>query len=121
MERKDKKLNKQLLEKIKKRLLEEKREIERWIEESKESFQVNLDVGDEADMAAIDATQEAHLQAVDTKRGQLKEIMHALEKIEDGTYGYCENCNCKLPVNRIKALPTARYCIKCQQVMERSR
>jgi len=121
MVRKSKGFDRRLLEEIKEKLLEEKKEIERWIDESKETLQINIDVGDEADMATIDTTQESHLQAVDTKRGRLREIIHALEKIENGTYGYCESCNCKLPISRIKALPVARYCIKCQQIMERSR
>ena len=43
----------------------------------------------------------------------------ALKKIEDGTYGECEQCKGLIPKSRLKALPYARLCLKCQQAKER--
>jgi DnaK suppressor protein len=47
-----------------------------------------------------------------------KSILNALEKIEDGSYGICEECEEEIPINRLKAIPDARYCIACQTELE---
>jgi len=46
---------------------------------------------------------------------QLRDIDLALEKIKNGTYGICENCKEKMPIERIEAYPEARLCIKCEK------
>ncbi len=43
----------------------------------------------------------------------------ALEKIEDGTYGKCEGCGEDISKKRLKVLPFAKYCVKCQSEMEK--
>jgi len=45
----------------------------------------------------------------------LKEIDHTLEKIKQGLYGICEKCQKKISAQRLEALPTARYCLKCKR------
>jgi len=50
---------------------------------------------------------------------ELCDINLALEKIEGGTYGLCENCSGEIPRKRLKALPFARLCIACKQEEER--
>jgi RNA polymerase-binding transcription factor DksA len=47
------------------------------------------------------------------------EIDNALEKIQEGTYGRCENCQEEIARERLRALPFARLCIKCKQAEER--
>lgn len=44
---------------------------------------------------------------------QLKDILEALEKMETETYGTCENCNAEIPIERLRAYPAAKTCIKC--------
>ena len=44
---------------------------------------------------------------------QLKDTNDALKRIEDGTYGVCDNCSQEIPIERLKAYPAARNCIKC--------
>jgi DnaK suppressor protein len=43
----------------------------------------------------------------------------ALERIERGTYGVCEDCGGKIPVRRLEAYPAARRCIACKSLLER--
>jgi RNA polymerase-binding transcription factor DksA len=43
----------------------------------------------------------------------LSEVEHALAKIEDGTYGTCENCGQPISPARLEAQPAARHCINC--------
>jgi RNA polymerase-binding transcription factor DksA len=46
---------------------------------------------------------------------RLKNINLALEKIEKGKYGICENCGEKIPTERLEVHPEARFCLKCNQ------
>ena len=41
-------------------------------------------------------------------------INHALDRMEQGTYGYCEKCHNEIPLERLKAVPYAKYCIEHQ-------
>ncbi|WP_345990366.1 TraR/DksA C4-type zinc finger protein [Sulfurimonas sp. HSL1-2] len=52
------------------------------------------------------------------QRHELDEVNHALSKIKEGTYGICEASGKKIPLERLKALPHARYVIKAQREAE---
>jgi DnaK suppressor protein len=49
----------------------------------------------------------------------LREIDAALGRIEDGTYGVCEDCECDINPRRLQAIPWARYCVACQERHDR--
>ncbi len=49
----------------------------------------------------------------------LREIERALRRIEEGLYGICEECGEDIAVKRLKARPTARYCIDCKTRLEK--
>ena len=46
---------------------------------------------------------------------KLKDIVSALKKIENGSYGKCEKCGEQIPEERLKIYPEARFCLKCEQ------
>ena len=46
-------------------------------------------------------------------------INEAIEKCEKGKYGVCEDCKSKIPISRLRALPYAKFCIKCQKENEK--
>ncbi len=48
----------------------------------------------------------------------LKLIERALDKINSGTYGYCENCGVRIDKERLEEVPYVRYCIDCQERIE---
>ena len=48
-------------------------------------------------------------------------VLIALQKIDEGTYGICEECEEEIPIKRLKAIPEARYCIACQITLEREK
>ena len=50
----------------------------------------------------------------------LKKVEEAKQKIEDGTYGICEECDCDISQKRLLARPTAKFCINCQEEKERN-
>lgn len=59
-----------------------------------------------------------------TIRGQLGErkadIEHALEKVDRGEFGICERCGQPIPTGRLEAIPFARYCVECQEIMDQN-
>src|SRR5262245_46061865 len=49
---------------------------------------------------------------------EMDEIDDALARLAAGAYGSCESCGMAIPIARLRALPTARRCVGCQQKME---
>ena len=59
------------------------------------------------------------LKALDKReRQELEDIILALEKMDDETYGTCDSCEEPISLARIKFLPSVRYCISCQTKLE---
>ncbi|MEX0621527.1 MAG: TraR/DksA C4-type zinc finger protein [Candidatus Woykebacteria bacterium] len=50
---------------------------------------------------------------------RLREVEKALGKIENGKYGICENCGNKIVPERLKANPTAVFCMDCERKVQR--
>ena len=71
-----------------------------------------------ADIGSDNYEQEFTLNLIQSEREELKAIDSALEKIETGTYGSCENCEDEIPRSRLKVIPHARLCISCQRSHE---
>lgn len=40
-------------------------------------------------------------------------VEHALDRLEGGTYGWCERCGTPMPLERLEAIPSARVCVAC--------
>ncbi|QDP39117.1 TraR/DksA C4-type zinc finger protein [Radiobacillus deserti] len=59
--------------------------------------------------------REKDIALNDHHEQEWQDINHALEKIENGTYGQCEECGQDIPVERLYALPTATRCIRHSQ------
>jgi len=73
------------------------------------------DDGDLADIAFRDAMQGARSTLHQTR---LKAIEEALRRIDEGSYGICEDCEGEIPVGRLNAMPFALRCIECQEQYE---
>jgi RNA polymerase-binding protein DksA len=72
-----------------------------------------------ADVATDTYDREFSLGLASNERQLIYELDDALKKIEEGKYGICEECKGLIPKTRLKALPYARLCLKCQQAKER--
>jgi len=70
------------------------------------------DDGDFADVASRDAMQASKLTR---HRSQLRVIEEALRKINEGTYGICDDCGEKIPAGRLNVMPFALRCVDCQE------
>ena len=72
-----------------------------------------------ADIATDTYDREFSLGLASNERKVIYEIDDAIKKVEDGTYGVCEGCKKLISKTRLKALPYARLCLKCQQSLEK--
>lgn len=72
-----------------------------------------------ADVATDTYDREFSLTLASNERKIIYEIDDAIKKIEEGTYGICEECKNLIVKTRLKALPYARLCLKCQENTEK--
>jgi DnaK suppressor protein len=69
---------------------------------------------DELDSARSLADVATHASLIERAEDQLKAIDTAFSRLERGRYGICEECGEDIPVERLKVLPFAAYCVDCQ-------
>lgn len=72
-----------------------------------------------ADVATDNYDREFSLGLASNERKVLYELDDALKRIEDGSFGICDDCKRQITKIRLKAVPSARLCIKCQQKREK--
>ena len=68
-----------------------------------------------ADRASDNFMRDLKIGVLENTDAEVCDINHALDKIEQGTYGQCEECGTDIPVKRLKALPFARLCVSCKE------
>jgi len=113
--------DKEFLTKIKKQLEEEKERLESELNTlarptaTPGEYETKFDeIGNDADENASEIEEYADNLAIENNlETQLKEVCSALEKIANGGYGFCENCQQKINPERLLAYPAAKTCIKC--------
>ena len=72
-----------------------------------------------ADVATDTYDRDFSLGLVSSEREILYELSDALKKIEEGTFGVCEDCKVSIAKTRLRAVPYARLCVKCQEKREK--
>ena len=72
-----------------------------------------------ADVATDNYDREFSLGLASGERKSLYELDDALKRIEEGSFGICDDCKGIITKIRLKAVPSARLCIKCQQKREK--
>ncbi len=75
--------------------------------------------GDVADFALDAAQDEISSQLAEVESRELTNIETALERIREGNFGNCEQCDEAIPLARLQALPYATLCISCQREAEK--
>lgn len=97
-------------------LREAKNEISKYIKgETRQLVESALDDGD---WSVIDLSEDISLRQLSAHRGTLLKIDAALRKLDEGTYGICEDCGEVINEGRLKVLPFAIYCVECQEKLE---
>ena len=72
-----------------------------------------------ADAGTDNYEMENTLGLMESERKLIVEIDHALSRIEDGTYGTCEGKGEPIPIERLEAIPWARYCVAYASLLEK--
>jgi len=79
----------------------------------------NVSHPDNVDTAAANADRQLELRARDRQRKLVAKIDKALQRIEDGTYGYCEETGDPISLARLDARPIATLSLEAQEMHER--
>lgn len=109
-------LRRLLIDKREEIIKEAKAEISKYIKgETKQLIDTALDNGD---WSIVDLSEDISLKRLSTHRETLLKIDEALRKLDEGTYGKCEDCGEEISEERLKILPFATYCRDCQEKRE---
>ena len=71
-----------------------------------------------ADLGTDTFDQEMSASLLTNSRQLQTEVAAALDRMENGTFGKCEQCGCDISEGRLEALPYTRYCVDCAQRAE---
>lgn len=116
-------LSRDEIESIKKALLAKREELLRQQKAQLSSLQ-NEDryhLADLEEMAPEASDTDSVCELVDLSSGTISEIDLALEKIQQGSYGYCDVCGRPIARERLEVLPFASLCVGCQREKETKR
>lgn len=78
----------------------------------------NEGFADPADRATAESDRAFTLRIRDRERRLIRKIQAAITRIDDGTYGICEECGDDISIARLKARPVTRLCINCKAKQE---
>jgi DnaK suppressor protein len=73
----------------------------------------------QADVGTETFEREKDFSILERVEAELADVAHALERLDDGTYGTCEACGKPIGEARLEALPAARFCVEDQALAER--
>lgn len=71
-----------------------------------------------ADLGTDNFEQEMTLGLIENEADELREITEALDRIDEGHFGVCDECNKAIPKDRVRAIPYARLCVECKRKEE---
>lgn len=75
--------------------------------------------GDEIDVVSTEKENQMDFRLKARNAVYLKKVRKSLHKLEDGTFGECEDCGAEISLNRLMARPTADLCIHCKEAAEK--
>lgn len=101
-----------ILEAWKKELMEE---VDRTVHHMQDE---SANLPDPNDRATQEEEFSIELRARDRERKLIRKIDSTLKAIEEGDYGYCEECGVEIGIRRLEARPTATLCIDCKTLAE---
>ena len=76
---------------------------------------------DIGDLAAATYSRQVMMQLGERERGRLREVEAAFKRIEDGSYGICEESDEPIPFTRLEVIPYARFTVGAQNELEQRR
>ncbi len=112
-------MNPKQLKYFKKLLLDWKGDLLRESSHTLENLKESSNKPDSTDRASIESERSLELRTRDRARKLLSKINKALKKIEEGTYGYCEETMEPISLERLKARPIATLSLEAQELHEK--
>ncbi len=112
-------MDKETLELFRTQLLDKKQEIHSEAGKTlTEMTDQTSNVPDPNDRATIESGRSFELRIRDRERKLLSKIDEAIARIDDGSYGMCEDCDEKIGLKRLEARPVTTLCIDCKTLQE---
>lgn len=105
------------LKKIKERLLNERELLIQKLKGNDLSID-DSETPDPVDLAVRNYSKNVMLAVSENESRQLVLVDEALLRVEDEEYGNCQNCEKSINQKRLAAIPWARYCLDCQELVE---
>jgi|SRR5512141_77004 DnaK suppressor protein len=105
------------LKQIKEKLLAERASLIDKLKDNDLSID-DSETPDPVDLAVRNYSKNVMLAVSENESKQLTLIDEALLRIEDDEYGPCQNCENDINPKRLAAIPWARYCLNCQELLE---
>ena len=118
--KKEEYMNEMQLEYFRQKLLEWKKELLAQSSDTLDDLrQGGLNQPDDIDRASLETDKSLDLRTKDRARKLIIKIDAALDRIEDGSYGYCEETGEEIGIARLMARPIATLCVEAQERHER--
>jgi DnaK suppressor protein len=116
-----KSMDKKRLETFRKRLEERQQSLRKAVSRTEEDGRIadQDSAQDIADRAASSYTKEFLFSQSNNDRQLLQMVETALQRIRGGTFGECVSCGNEINAKRLEAVPWTRYCIECQEKLEK--
>ncbi len=107
------------LQKLKEQLEGMKKDIYSDVEQTLTEMNAQSgNIPDPNDRASVESDRSFELRLRGRERKLMEKIDEAIARIEDGTYGICDDCGEDIAVKRLEARPVAKFCIDCKTKQE---
>ncbi len=111
-------MSKSNLKDIKEKLLAERGVLIQKLKDNDLSVD-DAETPDPVDLAVRNYSKNVMLAVSENESKQLALIDEALLRIDDDEYGVCQNCEKEINPKRLAAVPSARFCLECQELLEK--
>ena len=82
--------------------------------DNKNFANLSAEVRDPGDDSQVMQMSDLSISSLEKQQSQLRAVVQALRRIEDGSYGECKDCGGLIPRARLEVNPTAERCTRCQ-------
>jgi len=101
------------------RLEQEYKDLQHRIDRAERQL-LDIGVGNAESVPPSSSDQEVLIERSRHYRQRLRLVVQGLQRIREGTFGVCESCEGRIGQKRLEALPTAHYCLTCQEQLEQA-
>ena len=96
-------------------LLGDSNKLEREVMRSKKDA-ATLDISKFADLGSDNFEIDIDMEILESQGDEIREVVAALKRMEEGTFGTCAQCSKRITPGRLKAIPYAKLCVECKKV-----